>query len=166
MEEPKLGNRNAAKLLKGIKEAEFLMRFKRLSADDYDSLINLWIKAGLPFRPQGRDSKDAVRAEMAANPDFFVGAFEDGQLVAVVVLSSDRRKGWINRLAVDPNHRRRGVAKALIAESERVLKKSGVRMFCALIDADNEASKKLFRECGYVEHDDIIYFSKREDNQV
>ncbi len=142
------------------------MQFKRLTINDYGSLVNLWIKAGLPFRPQGRDSKDAVRAEMAANSDFFVGAFEGGHLVAVVVLSSDSRKGWINRLAVDPDHRRRGIAKALIIESERVLRKSGVRMFCALIDADNKASKKLFTECGYVEHDDIIYFSKREDDQV
>jgi ribosomal protein S18 acetylase RimI-like enzyme len=142
------------------------MQFKKLTIDDYELIVSLWTKAGLPFRPRGRDGKKAIGTEMSANPDLFLGAFEDGHLVAVVVLSSDGRKGWINRLAVDPIHRHKGIAKALIRESERILRKTGVRMFCALIDRDNAASKKLFTECGYDEHTDIIYFSKRDDDQV
>jgi ribosomal protein S18 acetylase RimI-like enzyme len=76
------------------------------------------------------------------------------------------RRGWINRLAVDPNYRRRGVAKVLVAESEKVLRKHGVRIFCAFIDDDNTASQTLFKERGYVEHRDIIYFSKRDSGEV
>ena len=142
------------------------MQFKKLVIADCESIVNLWTKAGLPFRPLGRDSKKAIKAEMSANPDFYLGAFEGEDLVAVVILSSDGRKGWINRLAVDPDYRHRGVAKAMIRESEKILRKTGVRMFCALIDDDNAASKKLFTECGYDEHHDIIYFSKRDDDQV
>jgi len=76
------------------------------------------------------------------------------------------RKGWINRLAVDPDYRRRGIAKTLIAESEKTLRKHGVRIFCAQIEDYNVTSRKLFKECGYVEHRDIIYFSKRESDEV
>jgi ribosomal protein S18 acetylase RimI-like enzyme len=142
------------------------MEFRRLTIDDYDRLTKLWEKSRLSFRPQGRDSREAIVAEMVANPDFFVGAFEGDRLIGVVVLSCDLRRGWINRLAVNPNCRRRGVAKALIAESERILRTRGVRLFCALVDDDNTASKELFRECGYVEHHDIIYFSKRDSEEV
>jgi len=142
------------------------MEIRKLALSDYEEIIKLWPKAKLPYKPQGRDRKEAIAAEMKANPDFFLGAFEDDRLVGVVILSCDTRKGWINRLAVDPGYRRCGVAKALIAESEKVFRKYGFRIFCALIEDYNTSSKELFKKCGYVEHRDIIYFSKRDSDEV
>jgi len=142
------------------------MEIRKLTIDQYEELVNLWRRAGLPFKPKGRDSKEAIARQMNANPEFFLGAFKNGRLVGAVVVSSDGRKGWINRLAVDPDFRRRGVASTLVAEAERVLREHGVRIFCALIEAENEASRRLFKKCGYVEHRDIIYFSKRESDDV
>jgi len=142
------------------------MEIRRLTIDNYEEMTKLWSKARLPFRPSGRDSREAVAAEMKANPDFFLGAFEGDRLVGLVVVSCDLRKGWLNRLAVDPGHRHRGVAKDLIAEVEKALRKRGIRIFCALIEEYNTASKELFKRRGYVEHRDIIYFSKRESDEV
>jgi ribosomal protein S18 acetylase RimI-like enzyme len=142
------------------------MELRKLTINDYEDLISLWIASKLPFKPRGRDNKGAIAAQIKANPDFFLGAFEGNRLVGVAVLSSDIRKGWINRLAIDPACRRRGIAKALIAESERVLRKHGVKIFCALIEEYNVTSKKLFKKCGYVEHNDITYFSKRDTEEV
>ena len=142
------------------------MKIRKLSIGDYEEIIKLWSRAKLPYKPKGRDSKKAIAAQMAANPEFFLGAFEGNRLVGTVVISCDMRKGWINRLAVDPAYRQRGIAKALIAESEKVLRKYGIRIFCALIEDYNLASKELFNECGYVEHRDIIYFSKRDSDEV
>ena len=142
------------------------MEIRKLTISDYSKMAELWARAGLPFKPKGRDSRESIETEMDAHPNFFIGAFEGGHLVGVVVLSSDMRKGWINRLAVDPDHRQHGIAKALIRKSEETLRKQGVRMFCALIDDDNTVSKSLFRACDYVEHRGIIYFSKRESEEV
>jgi predicted N-acetyltransferase YhbS len=142
------------------------MKIQKLAIDDYEEIINLWSRARLPYKPKGRDSKEAMTAEMKANPEFFLGAFEDNCLVGTVIISCDMRKGWLNRLAVDPDYRHCGIAKALITESEKVLRKRGVRIFCALIEDWNTASKKLFSECGYVEHRDILYFSKRDSNEI
>ena len=142
------------------------MEIRRLAASDYDEMVRLWSRAGLPFKPKGRDSKEAVAAEMGANPDFFLGAFEENHLVGIVILTCDLRKGWMNRLAVDPYFRRHGVAKALIGASEQIFRKRGVRLFCALIEDDNEGSKKLFKECDYIEHDEIKYFTKRDNDEV
>jgi len=142
------------------------MGIRKLTINDCEEIIKLWSKAGLPFKPKGRDSKKAIASQMAANPEFFLGAFEDNRLIGVVVISCDLRKGWINRLAVDPDYERRGVAKTLIAKSEKILRKHGVRIFCALIEDYNAASKKLFKECDYVEHHNITYFSKRDSNEI
>jgi N-acetylglutamate synthase-like GNAT family acetyltransferase len=142
------------------------MEIRKLTIDNYEEMTKLWSKARLPFRPSGRDSREAVAAEMKAIPDFFLGAFEDDQLVGLVVVSCDLRKGWLNRLAVDPGYRHRGVAKNLIVEAEKTLRKHGIKIFCALIEEYNDTSKEFFERCGYVEHRDIIYFSKRESDEV
>ena len=142
------------------------MRIRTLRIDDYAGMVELWSRARLLSKPKMRDSRDAVAAQMRANPDFFLGAFEDNRLVGVVIISCDMRKGWINRLSVDPNHRRLGIAKALITEAENVLRKHGVNIFCALVNDDNKASINLFKKCGYVDHRDIIYFSKRDSDDA
>ena len=142
------------------------MEIRKLTINDYEEIIKLWSRARLPYKPKGRDSKEAIAGQMKANPEFFLGAFKDNRLVGMVIISCDMRKGWINRLAVDPDYRNRGIAAALIAESEKILRKHGVRIFCALIEDYNTVSRELFKECGYVEHRDIIYFSKRDNNEV
>lgn len=142
------------------------MKIRRLAIDDYDEIVKLWSQAGLPFRPKGRDSKKAIEAQMGTPPNLFLGAYERGRLVGVALLTCDGRKGWINRLAVDPEHRHSGIAKALIAEFEKIFRKHSIAIFCSLIDDDNSASKELFKKCGYVEHHDIVYFSKRDSDEV
>jgi len=142
------------------------MEIRTLTIGNYEEMTKLWSKARLPFRPSGRDSREAVAAEMKANPDFFLGAFRDDQLIGLLVVSCDFRKGWLNRLAVDPDYQHRGIAKSLIVEAEKTLRKRGIKIFCALIEEYNTASKELFKKCGFVEHRDIIYFSKRESSEI
>jgi hypothetical protein len=54
----------------------------------------------------------------------------------------------------------------LVSESEKVLRKHGVRIFCGLVESSNTASQKLFEKCGYSKDCDIIYFSKRDSCDV
>ena len=142
------------------------MKIRRLTLDDYDRVTELWSRAKLPFKPKGRDSRDAMATQMVATPDFFLGMYQDNDLIGVAILTCEGRKGWINRLAVDPDYRRHGVAETLIAECEKTLRRHGVRLFCVLIDYDNSVSKELFKKCGYVEHHDILYFSKRDSDEI
>lgn len=79
---------------------------RNLAKNDYDAMIQLWLRADLPIRIKGRDSKSAIESQMRSSPDFFIGAFEKSGLVGIVVVSSDGRKGWLNRLAVNPDYRR------------------------------------------------------------
>jgi ribosomal protein S18 acetylase RimI-like enzyme len=137
-------------------------QFRTLTIKDYNEMLRLWEKADLHSRPRGRDSKESIKEQMMAAPDFFLGAFEDHKLIGVVIVSSDGRKGWINRLAVHPDCRRQGIATTLVAEAENTLRRKGIHIFAALIMKSNAVSKNLFKELGYDELKEVSYFSKRD----
>lgn len=141
---------------------------RRLELDDYDELVALWQRAGLhSLRPEGRDSRAALAKQLASGVQTVLGLEIDGQLVAAVVATHDSRKGWINRLVVDPERRRRGYAQRLIEEAEQVLREQGMHVIAALIEGDNSASLALFRQAGYVEVDkNMHYLSKRDSGDV
>lgn len=143
------------------------IEFRTLTIKDYESMIKLWKRAGLLFKPRGRDSKRMIDRQMKAFPEFFIGAFHQDKLAGVVIDSYDgRMKGWINRLAVDPSYRRRGIAEHLISRAEEALKRCGAEIFCVLIETPNEESVKLFQKLGYVTHKDILYVTKRGGQEL
>ncbi len=138
---------------------------RHLTVDDYDAIIRLWKEAGLEsVRLQGRDGHDAFAAQLAAGQRV-IGLEDAGQLIGAVLVTHDTRKGWINRLAIHPDHRRKGYATELIAAAERELHEMGFRIFGVLIEADNNASQELFAREGYKAHD-IVYMSKRNSDDV
>jgi len=141
-------------------------RIRTLSIEDYDSLIRVWERACLPTKPKGRDSRESIMEQMKNFPDLFIGIEDGTKLIGVVIGSYDGRKGWINRLAVLPEYRRHGLGALLIEECERRLKARGAKITCALVEGDNEASARLFEKVGYKRYKDIIYFTKRESDDV
>ncbi len=132
-----------------------------LGTQDYAEILALWERAGLSVRPTGRDATDAFARQMAGGLQRVIGLREAGKLVAVAVLTHDGRRGWINRLAVDPARRRRGLAAHLIAEAERWFTQDlGLEVWAALIEGENRGSQALFGALGYRQHD-VVYVSKR-----
>ena len=132
-----------------------------LGTDEYDELLALWARTGLPVRPEGRDAPDRFACQMADRRQRVVGLRANAKLIAAVVLTHDGRKGWLNRLAVDPAYRRRGLATHLIAEAERwFVEDQGLEIWAALIEGENQDSQAFFAALDYRRHD-VVYVSKR-----
>lgn len=72
----------------------------------------------------------------------------------------DGRRGWINHLAVKPEHQRKGIGKLLIAELEIRLKKKGAKKVNAQIYKSNTKSIEFFKAVGYEIHTDLIMIGK------
>jgi ribosomal protein S18 acetylase RimI-like enzyme len=142
------------------------VRFGPLQPDRVDELLALWESAGLKIRRAGREHPERLRAELRDHPNNYIGAFVEEQLVAVVIASWDGRRGWINRLAVHPDLRRKGLGKQLIMRAELELRRRGARVIAVLIEPDNEASLRLFREVGYLDEPAALYLSKRDSLDV
>lgn len=141
---------------------------RRLGPDDYEELINLWQRTGLhSLRPHGRDSRTAIAQQMTSGVQTILGLEIGHQLVGAVIATHDSRKGWINRLVVDPDHRRQGYALRLVEEAEKVLHDQGIRVVAALVEGGNAASLALFEKVGYTEVDaDVHYLSKRDSDDA
>ncbi|MGQ9566322.1 MAG: GNAT family N-acetyltransferase [Candidatus Bathyarchaeales archaeon] len=143
------------------------IEYKRLTIDNYDDILKLWERAGLPHKPKGRDSKTMTAEQMKEFPEFFLGAFHSGRLIGVVIGSYETRfKGWINRLAVDPKYQKQGIAQQLVKRMEDTLRKHGAKILCALIETPNDKSVNFFHKMGYITHENILYVSKRESEEV
>ena len=137
------------------------MKIRDLASEDYDGLIALWEEAGLSCRVLGRDARERIAREIEGTCSVFLGAEEEGRLIGAVLGTHDGRKGWINRLAVLPEHRGRGTGRALVAEVEQRLLEVGIEIVTCLIEDWNEGSMAFFERIGYVPHRDIVYYSKR-----
>lgn len=138
-----------------------------LSAEDYDAVRALWEAAGLHIRPVGRDSREEFAAQIASGCQAVLGLKDGDRLVGVVLATHDSRRGWINRLAIHPDYRRRGLGLRLIAACERLLRdERGLHVISAHIEDWNAASIALFTKAGYLHHPDILYFAKRESQDV
>lgn len=139
---------------------------RKLTVDDYDSLLRIWAIAGLPYKPFGRDSRESISSEMDRQETAFLGALLDGRLVGAVLATWDGRKGWINRLAVDPDYRGKGIGERLIHEGELFLESIGAAIIACLIEEHNLPSMAIFQKSGYTYHPDVFYFSKRQSDKT
>jgi ribosomal protein S18 acetylase RimI-like enzyme len=143
------------------KKTDTILREFRI--EDYDNVTLLWDEAGLPYRPQGRDSRKRIEKELKFGRSIFLVAETEGRVVGSIIGTHDGRKGWLNRLAVAKEYRRTGLGNRLVKEAERRLNALGLDVIACLIEADNKISMKVFTRLGY-EKWDSFYFSKRGSN--
>ncbi len=137
-----------------------------LDATHHAEIIDLWQRAGLHIRPAGRDSLEAFARQMATGVQTPIGLRDGERLVAVVLATHDSRKGWINRLAVDPDYRRQGLGTRLISLCEAHFRSLGIDIWAALIEDWNAASLALFRQAGYDLAGDVTYATRRSHADV
>ena len=95
-----------------------------------------------------------------------IGLEKDGRLVGAVLATHDSRKGWINRVAVHPDYRRKGLGGQIVRACEEFLEGQGAEIIAALIEDWNEPSIELFAAEDYVYGDDVLYYSKRKSSDT
>ena len=142
------------------------LTIRKMNIDDYDDLIKVWKEAGLLYRPKGRDRKNKISKELKKPSTNILLMEYEHNIIGSILVTHDGRKGWINRLAIAPQFRNKGLAQKLIAEAEKILIQQGIEIIACLIEDWNEQSIKLFQKVGYKKHTDIIYFTKRINPDV
>jgi len=137
------------------------MRIEPLRIDEYDQLIRLWERCRLPYDRASRDSRRRIEQQLFDDRILILTLKTDeGEMIGSVIGTYDGRKGWINRLAVDPDYRGRRLAARLIEKAEEMLAEMGAVIIGALIEGENFPSMSAFRRCGFDGSDEFVYFRK------
>lgn len=118
----------------------------------------LWRQCDL-LRPWNDPAKD-IRRKLAVRPDLFMVGVVDGNVVASVMAGYEGHRGWLNYLAVAPEHRRRGYGRALVAEAERLLLEAGCPKINLQVRSANRAVIEFYRRLGYAV-DEVVSMGKR-----
>jgi len=131
-----------------------------LRAADIPAATDLWQRCGLPYSPAGRDTPAALAAQIETADGLFLAAFAGERLIGTALGTIDgRQKGWINRVSVDPDYQRQGLAIALIRHTEAMFAERGCLISSALIEAHNAPSLALFQKLGF-DRTDVVYLRK------
>jgi len=134
------------------------MHIRPFQGSDEDAVLRLWRRCDL-IRAWNDPSKD-IRRKLSVRPDpFLVGELE-GEIIACVMAGYEGHRGWLNYLAVSPEHQRRGHARAIVEEAERRLREAGCPKINLQVRSANHGVLEFYRKLGY-SVDDVVSMGKR-----
>jgi len=131
-----------------------------------------WLRMRQAFWGGPVEMHRAEMAEQMARPDqlqVLVAAREEGGLGGFLEASIRRYAegcetspvGYIEGWYVDPDLRRTGAGRALVAAAEAWATSLGCREMASDCSVDNQTSFKAHLALGYAERETLIHFSKR-----
>ncbi len=122
---------------------------RRARPDDHPAVLGLDQRA---FRPFWRLDRDGLDQALDATPStrFRVVEGPDG-LVGYAVTGRADRRGYLQRVGVDPSAQGSGVGRALVADALRWLRRHRAHDAVVNTQLDNVAALALYRSCGFRE---------------
>ena len=125
---------------------------------DEAAVIDLWRRCGL-VRPVNDPRRDIAR-KLDHSPELFLVGTIRGDLAATAMAGYDGHRGWINYLAVAPEHQKTGLGAQMVAAAESLLGKLGCAKINVLVRAANAEVCGFYRQIGFVE-DPVVSLGKR-----
>lgn len=136
------------------------IEIRQYETSDEMQVVQLWTDCDLivPWNNPHRD----IQRKLDAQPELFlVGCLAD-TIVAAVMAGYDGHRGWINYLAVHPDHQHTGIAKRMMDEAERLLRAAGCPKINLQVRRSNTKVIEFYRKIGY-KLDDVVSLGKRLD---
>ena len=130
------------------------MHLRPFAEPDTDAVIALWVEAGL-VRPWNDPHRDIAR-KLTEQPELFLVGTVDDELMATAMVGFDGHRGWVYYLAVAPEHRAQGHARALMSEAERLLEERGCPKIMLMVRADNAAVVGMYEGLGYATESTVV----------
>lgn len=134
------------------------MEIRTFEVGDAAEVVDLWRVCQLT-RERNDPYKD-IHRKLAVDDDLFLVGVAGGRILGSVMAGYDGHRGWINYLAVHPDHQRSGFAAELMDEAERRLGARGCPKVNLQVRSSNTAAVGFYDRIGY-SRDDVLSFGKR-----
>jgi ribosomal protein S18 acetylase RimI-like enzyme len=134
------------------------VRIRTFQPADTEAVIGLWEHCDLT-RPWNDPRKDIER-KRRVQPDLFLVAEAEGQIVGSAMAGYDGHRGWVYYFGVAPSARRSGVGRALMAEVERRVGELGCPKINLQVRTGNDIAIEFYRALGFAP-DDVSSMGKR-----
>ncbi|MCQ2248333.1 MAG: GNAT family N-acetyltransferase [Treponema sp.] len=145
------------------------MTIKKITIEDYDSLMELWNSVGMSKRALNPvdDSREGIERYLRRNPETcFKAVDENGTLRGVILSGHDGRRGIVHHLCVEPKVQRGGIGSRLVEAAERALKAEGIQKIFILVFNDNEKGNVFWEKQGYSLRTNLNYRNKSLNNEI
>lgn len=127
--------------------------------EETGEVLALWATArSLP--PSVPDDEAAVSGRLEHDQSCLLVAKQAGRIVGSLVSTWDGWRGSMYRLAVAPEHRRRGIARQLVTAGEDYLRAQGARRIGALVAREHAPAVALWVKVGYRDDAHIAWFAR------
>jgi len=125
------------------------LAIRTFAPTDADALVGLWRTCGLT-RPWNDPARDVERRRAIDDGLFLVGTDgTGGPVVASAMGGYEGHRGWVNYLAVHPEHRGRGHGRTLMDELERRLLARGCPKINLQVREENTAALAFYAALGF-----------------
>lgn len=136
------------------------MNIRKMLISDYDKVYDLWMSCSGMGLNNLDDSKDGIDKFIKRNPDTCFVAEIGDKLIGAIMVGNDGRRGYIYHTAVNPQHRKQGVASQLVDTAMQALEQCGINK-CALVVFDkNENGNAFWEKLGFTVREDLVYRNK------
>jgi ribosomal protein S18 acetylase RimI-like enzyme len=127
--------------------------------NDYPLVYQLWQHAGQGIHLRKSDELEEIKKKVERDPDLFLIAEIDGQIVGSVIGGFDGRRGMVYHLAVEQSLRHKGLGRLLMSELEKRMAQKGCLRSYLLVTRDNLEAIHLYESTGW-ESMDLLIFGK------
>jgi len=135
------------------------LEIRPFNDSDRAGVIALWDEA-FADDPAHNASAEMIDRKLRVQPELFLVAIADGEIVGTVMAGYDGVRGWLHRLAVRTSRRRGGVGTELVRRAEAEMVHMGCPKVNLQVRSSNAAVIGFYRAIGYV-NDDNVSLSKR-----
>ncbi len=123
-----------------------------------ETVVHIWQQCGLT-RPWNNPYLD-IQRKLTVQPELFLIGCIDENIIATAMFGYEGHRGWLNYLAVLPNHQGKGYAKQLLAYGEEQLKELGCPKLSLQIRNENQNAMRFYESLGY-RMDAAVSYGKR-----
>jgi|SRR5687767_3298542 len=114
---------------------------------DEDAVVDLWQRCGLTRH--WNDPRKDIQRKLTTQPELFLVGKLKGALIATVMAGYDGHRGWVNYLAVAPEHRSKGYGRFLMQHVEEALTARGCPKLNLQVRSGNSEVLEFYRKIGY-----------------